>query len=699
MKNIGFVFLFSIANYFAFGQDSLYDSTLWKLELMDVVVTAQYAPTDSHNAVHHVHTISKEQIKQRGVYSLDQLLRQELNIRISNDMILGSSINVQGLSGQNIQIMIDGVPIVGRMGDDIDLGQVNLNNIERVEIIDAPLSVNYGTNALGGVINLITKKSQLNRFETQFDAGWESNGFANVNASLGVRPFDKLLLRVQGGYNEFRGFNSVADTLDATERSFQWNPKQQYYAGASVRYDFGEDQQIRYAFNVFDEEVENLGDVRRPQFKPYAFDDYYHTSRADHSIHQEGTIIGGKFYLKTTLGYNYFNRDKRTYKTELESNEQNELEEEQDTTRFHSFIFRPVLATKNGDKKWDAQLGLDLRYENAFGDRINDPESDRLKYSEMQDHAIFGSFKYAPSDKLVFQAGVRAVYNDRFDAPIVPSINAKFAPNKNLSLRLSYAKGFRSPTLKELFLNFVDTNHSIKGNADLKAETSDNYQLVANWEKNIHQHKLKISVAGFYNDINQKIDLYQYIIQDGEIVPAPDPDLSSIQYAYFNQYRYKTTGGRLNIDYNVNNLGIKAGLSPIGRYNPLSETEDEIDVFTFAMESNAEISYRFPRQELQLSLYIKYNDKLITYYQDYDDNDNLITVQYSQDGFTLADFTASKYLWKKRIYLIAGVQNIFNVKNIPITGSSGGIHTGGSSMPIGLGRSCMFKLNWQFGWN
>ncbi|NRA50135.1 MAG: Plug domain-containing protein, partial [Phaeodactylibacter sp.] len=132
------------------------DSLLWSLKLEDIIVTAQYAPTESKNAVHDIYTIKQEVIEQRGATNLEQLLQQEANIRIRQDMVLGSSMSLLGIDGQNVKIMIDGVPVIGRQDGNIDLNQLNLNNIERVEIVEGPMSVSYGTDALAGVINLIT---------------------------------------------------------------------------------------------------------------------------------------------------------------------------------------------------------------------------------------------------------------------------------------------------------------------------------------------------------------------------------------------------------------------------------------------------------------------------------------------------------------------------------------------------------------
>ena len=700
IKNVILLITFlGIGTTVAFSQDTEPDSITWSLDIDNVVITAQYAPTHSKNAVHRVRTIKQEDIQQRGVSNLEELLQQELNIRISQDMILGSSINLQGISGQNVQIMIDGVPVIGRVGDDIDLGQINLHNIERVEIVEGPMSVNYGTNALGGVINLITKKSQLHRYDTQLELKTESIGRYNVSAGLGFRPVKKLLLRVQGRYSDFKGFDSVPDTLETDFRSFQWNPKKQISAGGSARYDFAEDFNVRYATNWFKEDVSNLGEMRRPQFQPYAFDDYYHTNRHEHSLHQEGTL-GKYFYLKTTMGYNFFKRQKNTYRFEFDTGEETEVANEQDTTVFNAIVLRPVFASKFPNGKIDFQVGLDFNYENAYGQRINDETSDKENFSELGDYAVFGSLKYQPFDKFIIQAGARISYNTRFDAPVVPSLNIRYALAQHWTLRASYAKGFRAPSLKELFFYFVDTNHFILGNTDLKAETSNNFQVNMDWDKTLQRHNFKASLMGFYNDIQQKIDLYQYVEVDGKLVPAAEVGQVSNQYAYFNQSRYKTLGGSLQFSYNHKNLNLQIGGSPIGRYNLLSETFAEVNPFTFVFETSAEMRYKIPKYQWQFSLYVRNNDKLVTYFQDYDAEDNPITGELIQDGFTIADFTVSKYLWKKRIHLVGGVQNIFDIRNVPLTGGGGGAHSGGGgSVPFGTGRIYMLKCSWNFGWN
>merc|ERR1711965_356759 len=96
--------------------------------------------------------------------TLKDVLVNQNNIRVAQDNVLGSSMSLQGMSGQNIKILIDGIPVIGRLNGNIDISQINLNTIERIEIIEGPLSVNYGTDALAGTINLISQKNKKNGF-------------------------------------------------------------------------------------------------------------------------------------------------------------------------------------------------------------------------------------------------------------------------------------------------------------------------------------------------------------------------------------------------------------------------------------------------------------------------------------------------------------------------------------------------------
>ncbi|MEO0008823.1 MAG: hypothetical protein RJA20_3019, partial [Bacteroidota bacterium] len=139
------------------SRDSLPDN-----QLGQVVVTAQFAPTDARQSVSSVRVLSRQTIERRAVTSLGELLQAEPNIRITQDPVLGSAVSLNGLRGENLKILIDGVPVTGRLNGSIDAGQLPMNAVQQVEIIEGAQSLLYGSEASAGVINLVTRKSQLN---------------------------------------------------------------------------------------------------------------------------------------------------------------------------------------------------------------------------------------------------------------------------------------------------------------------------------------------------------------------------------------------------------------------------------------------------------------------------------------------------------------------------------------------------------
>jgi outer membrane receptor for ferrienterochelin and colicins len=144
-----------ITSAVAHAQDSLK-----ALELKEVVVTGQFEPQSLRKSVYQVRTINSEIIKTRSAVNVQSILSTELGIRFSNDGVLGTAdISLMGMSGQNVKVLLDGVPLLDRGATKESLNQIDINTIERIEIVEGPMSVVYGSDALAGVINIITKKA------------------------------------------------------------------------------------------------------------------------------------------------------------------------------------------------------------------------------------------------------------------------------------------------------------------------------------------------------------------------------------------------------------------------------------------------------------------------------------------------------------------------------------------------------------
>ncbi|MEM1123142.1 MAG: TonB-dependent receptor [Bacteroidota bacterium] len=682
-----------LAGHVLLGQSDV-DTAAWSIDLDDVVVTAQYVPTDSRNALHEIKAIRQEVIQQRGATNLEELLNQEGSIRIRQDLVLGSSMSLLGIDGQNVKIMIDEVPVIGRQGGNINLSQLNLQNIERVEIVEGPLSVNYGTNALAGVINLVTKKDQVNRHQIGLNTQYETRGENRLSLNYGTCLSDQLLFKINGAYDKFNGLGP--DSL----RASVWNPKEQWSVDAILNYELGKSQNLRYAFSYFDENVTNLGVVRRPQFKPYAFDDFYRTQRTDHTLAFQGNL-SEKYYLKTTAGYNQYLRHKNTYRNNFADDSQIESQElvngQQDTSTFNAIMLRGTLASKFKGQPINFQVGLDLRYDNATGKRIQDESSNRRNFSSIGDYAVFSSVRYTGIPRLQVETGLRYAYNTRYNAPLVPSIQAKYDITPNTAIRASYGQGFRSPDLKELFFRFIDINHFIIGNPDLRAEQSDNVQVGLTHELVEDGARINIKFKGFYNHITDKITIFEFVESpDGQIQPAITE--STGQFAYFNQNTFKTKGFTNNLSVEKNGLTFDFGYSLIGYYNELHTRLANVEKFTYTSEWNLSANYSLPNQTTRFAAFLRRNDRLLTFYPEQDDTGNTVAQQRIQDGFALLDATINQAIWDKRIRVTFGVKNIFNIRQVNVTGGGGGAHSGNSgTLPVGLGRSFFVNMTLDLG--
>src|SRR5690606_10612570 len=143
------------------AQDTPLSTDSLKSDFLDeVVITGQFEPQSIKNSVFRVRTITTDQIRVQGATSIENILSSQIGIRFSNDLTLGESdIELMGMSGQNVKVLVDGIPIIDRGATKQSLSQIDVNNISRIEIVEGPMSVTYGTDALAGVINIITVKN------------------------------------------------------------------------------------------------------------------------------------------------------------------------------------------------------------------------------------------------------------------------------------------------------------------------------------------------------------------------------------------------------------------------------------------------------------------------------------------------------------------------------------------------------------
>ena len=575
-----------------------------------------------------------------------------------------------GLPGQNVKVLLDGVPLVGRQGtgNEININQINVNSIERIEVVEGPMSVIYGADALAGVINIITKKSLDDRLSLsasvhEESAGKEyglSEGIHNQSVSFGYRVksfyFNGNVTR-----NGFGGWQG-----DSTGREKEWHPKTQWLGAGVVGYNKG-GFNAYFRFDGLNEKIYNPGQFQGRE----AIDQNYITNRFMQQVQLTNSFSDR---LSGNAAFSYTNYERRTQSIAVDRETKRETltsGELQNSDKFSGLTLRGAVNYKLSEVL-SLQPGFDISTETGSGPRI------RQGNNSISDYAGFLSADIK-TRIISFKPGVRFVKNSVYDAPpVIPSLNTKVVLGESDDLKFSYGRGFRAPSIRELYFNFFDASHSIEGNPNLEAELSHSFNGA--WNSRLITNEawtLKTTVSGFYNHVENMID---YGIKSGGIVTT-----------YINVNRFKSTGFSASGTLKKDALEFRAGFAYTGRYNSLVESSD-VPEFSWSPEINSSVTYRFT-PSLTVFAFYKYTGKTPAYFIDPSDNKVVLS---ETAGYHWADITIQKS-FPKYLSLSCGVRNLLNVTRIANSTANGAGHgLSDTTRPVGYGRSFFVALNFRF---
>jgi outer membrane receptor for ferrienterochelin and colicins len=641
----------------------------------EVVVTGQFKAIKADKSIYKINIINQAQIKSKAANNLAELLATELNLRVSTDASLGTNISIQGLSGEHVKILVDGVPVIGRQNGILDLNQLLLSNVDHVEIVEGPMSVIYGSNALAGAINIITREPNHGRILGRVNTYYESVGIYNADIGLTYRQKHHSL-NFNGGRNFFAGFSDPD-----TSRADQWKPKAQYFGDLNYVWS-GEKNRLKLGSSIFYEDLRNKEAATEfTDIQPggtlisyRALDEYHYTSRWNSSAEFQHKF-NEQLQWESVLSHSYYQKVKNTFNKNLVTlNETPTDSSGQDTTRFGNWVLRTTLS-KVGNKLYEVQGGIDMSVENATGKRIKGDK-------RIGDYALFASVKLFPDKPFVAQTGLRAIYNSKYAAPLVYAFNIKYNPASLIGFRVSYGKGFRAPSLKELYLNFNDINHNISGNVNLEAETSHNLNFSVNSNffsrKN---HYLSAELNLFFNTINNKIDFLY--------------DLKNPSWAMYANIpgNYKSMGADLKLRYKLHpRFSFNAGANYLKR-----SQVGNLDKFYNSADYIVDFNYKNLKYLFHIALFYKYTDDWYTSrtYLGKNTSDGKIEEGHI-GGYNTLDVTLSRPFFKNSLEIFVGAKNIFDVKNVDVFGSTGPGHGSGNNGLVGWGRTWFVKLSYNF---
>jgi len=628
-------------------------------ELNTVVVSDIHKTSTVSNSVLNLTKISAKKIEQLGATDLADALAFENNIKLRRDNALGSKgIQLMGLDGDNVKILIDGVPVIGRFLGQLDLEQFNLENIKQVEVIQGPMSVIYGSNALAGTINLVNK--QPTKTGATILLNYESDGQYNVSGTA-----NKVLknggIQLSLGRTFFDGWSE-----NKVDRSYEWIPKEQYTASLGYRYTKKKNS-ISWKTSILQANLLDKGSPMAP-YGERAIDQKFSNQRLDNTFTYSRE--GKKVDLNLTLANNHFYRTKNKYSKDLITLDERILPiaQEQDTQTFNASVLRGIATLK----KWkgvSTVLGLDGNYEIGTGKRIKDNLQEQL------DVATFISADKTFNEKLTVRVGVRYAYNSAFSTPLLYSIQTKYNLPKSQLVKLAYGKGFRAPSLKDLYLNFIDANHEVIGNENLKPENSHSITATYSKYKRLGKWNINGTLDAFGNSIIDRIELI----------------VTSATAAKFgNIGLYQSVGSNIGAVATNDKITIRGSYSHTGIYNGIG-TENR--KFVWTPQAVMQTGYKFQKIGTSIQVFFNRYGKISRVFEG-SDGENVVR---NQEAYSMIDLTVSQKLWQNRLNATTGLRNLAGVTSLNSTLTTGGAHSGGdSSVNISPGRTFFISARYVF---
>lgn len=462
--------------------------------LNPVVVTGSGHHQRLKSTATPVHVLSRQEIKEQGITTFDCALTRMMPQVSMAPNSMGTFLRLNGLGNKYILILINGQKLTGDISNNVDLNRINMARVKRIEVLDGAASSLYGSDAIAGVINIITDQPTRDLVSVTSDTRVSGHGQLTENIALDIfkngfgsytsfsrDQADSYRINdveyVKGSETEtqptiapfFTGYRS-----NLVGQKFTYSPDDHLALNAGIDYSYkitdrpntrkditgGTDYEMRYKDLRW-----NVGGI------------YKFTSR--NSLQADFTVDRfryGKQYDVAT----------KTYAIDdyVQSKKQRSMEGQ----------LKAILGLM---KNSTTILGADWRkdYLTATSGNIN-----QNAYTA----AGFAQHEMTFFDRLTATVGLRLTYHETFNWHLTPKATLMYAPG-NFRLRATYSAGFRAPGLDELYYHYFSVNRGkaqiIFGNKDLKPEKSNYFSFNAEYRSNL----IAVSVTGFMNRINDMV--------------------------------------------------------------------------------------------------------------------------------------------------------------------------------------------------
>lgn len=674
--SIIFFTLFSIHVYSQNEKVVVVDTS--KTEVIEeVVVTATRTKKNITSLPIPVLTVNKTEISSVNSSRLSDILNEQTGLITVPDFGGGEGIQMQGIDSQYTMILINGNPIIGRSAGTLDLNRIAVGNVKRIEVVKGPSSSLYGSEALGGVINIITDtpkpgyRGSINYLYKTFDTH-------DAQASL---SYKKNRVAINGFINHFNtnGYDLTPQTLSATVAP---------YHNTTIASDI-----LFRANNHFKTSVSGR------------YFNQYQDNISNDTLQGKSSINEWNVASKTVFRINKFTNTLELYGTRYIAEEFLTNTNNNSTfsaSNFDQILLRPELRTTYvHNKNHNIIIGLGITHERIDRTYFNTAPRFNAPY-------IFVQYDTNINNKWNVIVGGRFDSHNAYKSQFSPKVATRYDLNAKISFKGSIGYGFKAPDFRQLFFDFTNATvgYTVLGysvakdkileldaageltniviplssfDQELSPESSIGINLGATINLNKKTH---VSFNLFRNNITNLIDTR---------VVANKTNGQNV-FSYFNVNRVVTQGLEINSKYRVSkNFNITGGYQLLyardqdavtafnngdvfARETPTSPSFqlDESDYFGLFNRSrhmaNLKLFYFIKKWNIDANLRGTYRSK----YGLFDTNGNTYLDQYDQfiKAYTIWDFALNK-TFSEHYILGLGIDNLFNfndtqnISNIP----------------------------------
>lgn len=508
-----------------------------------VVVTATRTRRDIEEVTIPVTVVPSKQIQSSGSLRLSDILGEQTGLQVVNDH--GTGIQVQGFASDYTLIMIDGNPVIGRTAGTLDLSRISVRNVKQIEIVKGPSSALWGSDALAGVINIITEDS-MEPLSVGLTSRYGENNTLDLSGDVSFntdRWNNKLFINRNSSTGYSLNPNSISQTVpDFANYTFSYNTDLEFSDRLRL------DANARY----FTESQDNLSSISSEDGT-----DQVLTSDAS----QED------FVAKPTLSYTPMDRLSLDlswmtsfYKTvfDLEFGDSGETYE---YSEFNQYYNKPELqATYRWTDKHHTVLGGGSIFERLDAERYPGQPDFTTNFVYLQQ-------SWMPTSELEVTGGFRFDSHSEYSSQISPKFSARYNLTDWMQLRGSVGRGFKAPEFRQLFLNFTNptAGYSVfgsstvrdgierlesEGNIDqilIPLSTLDEIKAESSWAANIGVD------LDLTDQIRWRINVFRNNVTDLiETAPIARKTNGQSVYSYFNLHDVYTQGIETELRWTVN---------------------------------------------------------------------------------------------------------------------------------------------------